>query len=485
MVRMKGSATSRHSFLRFIVEVLRSITLSSFILLPTDPFAISIRIHSTFVFMMGRFKRPRPKPVKCEECGRPFGNDRALGQHLNSKAHAPVINHDEDILPIARSPPVAFHTSFKPLAPGPIDFDEQPEKDVEIPRKDNATSRLYILTPLPGKGQGLIAVRDISKGTRIISEKPLFRIEEFGLGQPALEKAIKRKFSLLSQDDQRAFLSLHKYTPGDSYPLTGIVKTNALSLGPGSIAGGIFPIISRINHSCRPNTQHTWNSSTEHETIHAIRNIKKGEEITISYSLGGPSQPRLRELKKKYGFDCTCDLCSLADEALEISDGNQLLMQFLDNVIGDLDAIMESPGTALSRCRELLSLYEMEAITDPRVARVYYDAFQICITHSDQARACAFAQKAYETRLYLEGEDSPNTQKMKSFMANPANHMSFGISQRWEQLKEAVPENVNAQEFNRWLWLPANSTDDDGDTDSSFDSLDSESIRSKLFSSFR
>lgn len=395
---------------------------------------------------MRRFKKPGPKAIKCEDCGRSFGNERAFGQHLNSKAHAPVINHDEDILPIARSPPITFDTPLsKPLIPGSIDFDDKPEKEVQFPRKDNAASKLYILTPLPGKGQGLIAVQDIPKGTRIISEKPLFRIEDCGLGQPVLENAIERKLNLLSQDDQRAFLSLHNNTPGDSYPLGGIVKTNALSLGPSSIAGGIFPIISRINHSCRPNTQHTWSSSTEHETIHAIRNIKKGEEITISYSLGGPSQLRLQQLKKKYGFNCTCDLCSLTDEALKISDDRQLMMQFLDNAIGGSDAIMESPGTALSRCRDLLSLYEMEAITDPRVARVYYDAFQICITHGDQARASAFAQKAYDTRLYLEGEDSLDTQKMKSFMANPADHMSFGFSRRWKQLKEAVPENVDAQ----------------------------------------
>jgi SET domain-containing protein len=200
-----------------------------------------------------------------------------------------------------------------------MSFDDKPE-GVEFPRKDSATSKLYISTPILGKGQGLIAVQDISKGTRFLSEKPLFQIQSFGSELPVIEKEIERKFNLLSQYDQRAFFSLHNSTPGDSYPLTGIVKTNALSLGPGSSVGGIFPMISRINHSCRPNTQHTWNTSIEHETIHAIRDIKKGEEITISYNLGGPSQPRMQRLKRSFGFDCTCDLCSLADEALEISD---------------------------------------------------------------------------------------------------------------------------------------------------------------------
>jgi hypothetical protein len=155
----------------------------------------------------------------------------------------------------------------------------------------------------------------------------------------------------------------------------------------------------------------------------------------------------MQRLKRSYGFDCTCDLCSLINETLEISDARQLQMEFLDNAIGDSDTVMESPGIALARCRELLSLYEIEGITDPRVARVYYDAFQICITHGDEARASVFAQQAYETRLYLEGEDSSDTQKMKSFMTNPADHMAFGFSGSWEQSKEKVPKNVGAQEF--------------------------------------
>jgi hypothetical protein len=55
-------------------------------------------------------------------------------------------------------------------------------------------------------------------------------------------------------------------------------------------------------------------------------------------------------------------------------------------------------------------------------------------------------------------------------MANPADHMSFGFSHSWEQLEEEVPKNVDAYEFNRWQWLPANPTGDDSGICSSFDS---------------
>ena len=58
-------------------------------------------------------------------------------------------------------------------------FDDKPE-EVEFPKRDDVTLKLYILTPIPGKGQGLIAVQDIPKGTRILSDKPLFRIRDLG-----------------------------------------------------------------------------------------------------------------------------------------------------------------------------------------------------------------------------------------------------------------------------------------------------------------
>jgi hypothetical protein len=72
------------------------------------------------------------------DCGRSFGNECALGQHTNSKAHAPVTSHEEEILLIVRSALVAFDTP----SPRPMDFGDKPKKEVEFPRKDDATSSI-------------------------------------------------------------------------------------------------------------------------------------------------------------------------------------------------------------------------------------------------------------------------------------------------------------------------------------------------------
>ncbi|KAI9788033.1 MAG: hypothetical protein M1835_002523, partial [Candelina submexicana] len=58
------------------------------------------------------------------------------------------------------------------------------------------------------------------------------------------------------------------------------------------------------------------------------------------------------------------------------------------------------------------------------------DAFQISITHSDQARASVFAQRAYESRVICEGQDNPETRKIKRCIENPGEHLNFGASTR-------------------------------------------------------
>jgi truncated hemoglobin YjbI len=75
---------------------------------------------------------------------------------------------------------------------------------------------------------------------------------------------------------------------------------------------------------------------------------------------------------------------------------------------------------------------------------------------------------AYETRVYLEGQNTPDTQKMKSFMANPANHMSYGFSRRWNIPMRQIPKGLDAEEFSQWLWQPAETADNYDSSDSDF-----------------
>jgi hypothetical protein len=160
----------------------------------------------------------------------------------------------------------------------------------------------YDIQSLPHEGKSLVATSDIPQRTRILLEKPLFTV-------PAQPEAfmnfyIFAKVKRLTKDEQRQFLSLHN-SYRDKPIFRGIIETNALPCGPGSSTGAVYPNICLINHACDPNSYTSWNSDTSSQTVHALRNIKVGEEITISYYLPNKTfHERQAYLKEHFKFDC-------------------------------------------------------------------------------------------------------------------------------------------------------------------------------------
>ncbi|KAK7965861.1 uncharacterized protein PG986_000138 [Apiospora aurea] len=265
----------------------------------------------------------------------------------------------------------------------------------------------------------------------------------------ALNSLVATKLRSLSKDQQMQFLSLHNNFPG-KHAFAGIVRTNALPCGPGAVTGGVYPETCRINHSCRPNCHNSWNEAIEdgRETIHAIRDIFAGEELTIPYDKGGPSEVRQAELKAAFGFDCKCDLCTLPAAELQASDECRRRIQSLDEQIGNPMTMMNRPLSSLHACRDLLDTLRQE-YTDPNtgegtatalIPRLYYDALQIVVAHGDQARGRVFAERCYAARVECEGEDSPATLKAEGLMREPSSHASFGAhGRKWRTSKTAQP----------------------------------------------
>ncbi|KAF2008485.1 hypothetical protein BU24DRAFT_437867 [Aaosphaeria arxii CBS 175.79] len=253
-----------------------------------------------------------------------------------------------------------------------------------------------------------------------------------------LEAKLAAQLKALPKDSQRQFLSLYNKSPG-KLPFSTIFKTNALPCGSDSPVGAVYPTICLINHSCVPNSHNNWNDNLEHETIHAIRPIEAGEEITIPYDKGG----------------CTCLGCSLPPPELDDSDARRLQIQLLDAAIGDPYRIMSEPREVLRDCYSMLQNLNEEfgGYIGILGARLYYDAFQISIAHGDQARASVFAKRAYESRVLCEGEDSPEAQRVRSLAMKPARHMSFELASRqWRRSKDMVPKSLDTESFEKWLF---------------------------------
>lgn len=130
---------------------------------------------------------------------------------------------------------------------------------------------------IPGRGEGVVVGSDISRGTQILNEKPLFT----GPNMPLT------KFPKFPKMDQREKMVIRlPPTSLGRYPFSGIVKTNALPRGYGPTTGGVYPIICLSSHICFANWHSNWNQDLGLETIHAIKDIRAGEEIIINYSNG-------------------------------------------------------------------------------------------------------------------------------------------------------------------------------------------------------
>lgn len=319
---------------------------------------------------------------------------------------------------------------------------------------ENAISSLWKITDLPGKGKALVATKEIAPGTLILSESPLITTDVVtSPDEDTTEMDLQKALNKLSLKSQEVYRGLHNNFPEDPYhQLSGIVRSNAYPLGNDSEIGGVFPNISRINHSCLPNVVQYWNELLDKEEIRAVRPIAKGEEITTSYHEFGPSKQRKEMLKAQFRFDCSCVLCSLPLDELKASDERLNRAQELEDVIGSSKICYYEPERVFKSCREVLKIYEEEGIKDGRLPRLYYDVFQLCNMHADLARARCFAKYYCDAKKIAEGNESINALEMKPFVKNPAKHGSYEPRGKWKSNATDVPKGLNSKEFAKWLW---------------------------------
>ncbi|SCO54450.1 uncharacterized protein FFNC_15518 [Fusarium fujikuroi] len=312
---------------------------------------------------------------------------------------------------------------------------------------------IFILQDIPGKGKGLVASNKILKGTRILSEEPVIRVPDNAPDSSALRASIRRQVDELTSDQRRDFLSMCNVYPSDTASqYLGIVRTNALPIGTG---GGIFLAACRSNHACDNNAQKAWNDSIGRHTIHALRDIDKGEEITITY-IGVLNNRRNRQevLRKKFKFTCLCRLCSLPAHLSAESDRRLDEILKLDGCIGKegLMGILSDPKRILGYVDRQVRLYNEQGPDDVGLPRAFFDAAQICAAHGDLARARVFTERAAAGWLVLEGDDSLRVRNTRQLARNPSSHDTYGNSAAWRTAVDDVPQGLGSNEFEDWLW---------------------------------
>ncbi|KAE8449878.1 hypothetical protein EG329_007355 [Mollisiaceae sp. DMI_Dod_QoI] len=170
-------------------------------------------------------------------------------------------------------------------------------------------SPLYEIKLTAEKGLGVFAIKDITKGTEILREAPLFR---GGCSWLSKEAA----FAVLSDDKKKRYLALDSRCNCAELPCktTEVMKiwyNNSFETPTSLPTGGnyVYEIASRLNHACDPNTSRKFTEDIN-IVFYAGESIRNGEEITTAYDGGcGTTSFRRKFLYEKYGFLCRCRVC--------------------------------------------------------------------------------------------------------------------------------------------------------------------------------
>eukprot|EP00746_Dinoflagellata_sp_MGD_P139431 gnl/MRDRNA2_/MRDRNA2_72891_c0_seq1.p1 gnl/MRDRNA2_/MRDRNA2_72891_c0~~gnl/MRDRNA2_/MRDRNA2_72891_c0_seq1.p1 ORF type:complete len:500 (+),score=80.34 gnl/MRDRNA2_/MRDRNA2_72891_c0_seq1:86-1585(+) len=294
---------------------------------------------------------------------------------------------------------------------------------------DPAHPKIKVI-PVAGKGMGVVATQNLLKGERILEDHPFFIFDR--CDATSLPK---------SMPAESTFWDLADITVGTAESdktIPGIVKTNAYPIGTDG-QGALFPVLSRFNHSCRPNVFHCWSPEHEYQALHAVTDIQMGEELTVAYDeLLASKQVRQKILFDNFSFTCSCDVCRLTGEAERQSEANRKRLSELNQVMVTLEGAQEHVKLA----QEAIRLIDDEFMGRPSFKVVHYRRSSLAYYACEKYELASFmAFKDYEANCHTYGPQSEYSKKVKqrmiALMQYPA-MKSFRESKRLGTSKSAL-----------------------------------------------
>ncbi|KAE8453013.1 hypothetical protein EG329_012200 [Mollisiaceae sp. DMI_Dod_QoI] len=273
---------------------------------------------------------------------------------------------------------------------------------------------MYEIRSAGPKGLGVFAKSLIPRGTRIFSERPLLSLRPdqsasdiYTLSRLLAPKDRQKLLSLSSHIttsltflrwNQALFYTLKSlfknfpfllprychfepHRPGifqsrnslrEHVAILSIFRSNAFQLATKEIYQAVFPGISRINHDCVPNAQGNWSEGLGRFNVHATRDIRRDEEVSLSYlgDVAALRDARWGKLKDGYGFECGCEACDLGSDVGRKGERRREETRLL------LGEYAESVGNGGEKCVEkeletmvkFIGMLEAEGITGREVA---------------------------------------------------------------------------------------------------------------------
>lgn len=135
---------------------------------------------------------------------------------------------------------------------------------------------------------------------------------------PAWARAIQSNMESLSEEE--------KVSLAGNRALNGYGGIEGLGTGDDEwmcVGMGFYPLQALVRHSCVPNatTAKADDDDTGDAVLLALRTIRNGEEVTLSYVDNNASlEERTQELADRYGITCYCDKCGVERLARSLSE---------------------------------------------------------------------------------------------------------------------------------------------------------------------
>lgn len=187
------------------------------------------------------------------------------------------------------------------------------------------------------KGIAMFAKKDIPAYTVIVLEKSILFEWKHKDSTTSIGQSLMNDFDALNASKQNIIMNLaNVFADGEKENvIEAIYDTNACQTNASTVyTSGLFPIFSRLNHSCLSNCTMYFDAyPAEALIVKTLFDIAKGTELTVSYLPRFKNTYRQRQtmLSKRYKFECRCCLCA---DGEEIDDYIMEYKNSLDNIAG-------------------------------------------------------------------------------------------------------------------------------------------------------
>ncbi|KIW78123.1 hypothetical protein Z517_07956 [Fonsecaea pedrosoi CBS 271.37] len=314
--------------------------------------------------------------------------------------------------------------------------------------------------PVAGKGIGMLAKHDLSRGDITTAYTPvLLAYKEDLLPKDEREKFLRLAIDQLPIPSREAYWDLATLSDDDdedSHRAQEIAGANAFEIrleekkgskskasaadvsGSGTAHLAVIPEASRMNHDCAPNAIFYINASTLAHVVRATRPIRKGEEITIAYTNPlAPRAVRQKYLSDAFHFTCTCSRCLRDGRAdTHTNAGSDIDVDAALSEIASLQNTLSrwsdpASDASVKHAERLVQLHRDEGLEGYLDPAYCYAALMYSAVGSLRGaqKYLALAIEAIELRL---GPGAPDLPAWRAMLDDPTRHWSWMVRKRGE-----------------------------------------------------